>query len=122
MQISLPPAAIGRGDTTAVGNNQSGGPQGKIAQLQAKAAKIQEQINALTDPKEDNAPTDAQSAKLRQEQVKALQQQLAQVMAEIARLQAEAAKGDESVTKEKGSPSTVNTSNLPLNSTFSITV
>lgn len=122
MQISLPTAAISRGDTATVGNNQSGGPQGKISQLQAKAAKIQEQIDVLTDPKEDNTPDDAQSAKLRQEQIKVLQQQLAQVMAEIARLQAEAAKEDDSATEKKDSPGTTNTTNLPLTSTFSITV
>lgn len=122
MQVFQSSATISRSDMATVGNHQSGGPQGKITQLQAKAAKIQEQINVLTDPKEDNTPSDAQSARLRQEQIKVLQQQLAQVMAEIARLQAEAAKEDNSATEKKDSPGTANTNNLPLTSTLSITV
>jgi len=123
MQVSLSSAAISRGDTSSIGNNQSAEPQGKIAQLEAKAAKIREQIESLANPKDEDAAGDAQSAKLRQEQIKVLQQQLALIMAEIARLQAEAAKKEESAGKEQAAPSTAATaSNLPMNSTFSITV
>ncbi|HEH9417411.1 TPA: FlxA-like family protein [Aeromonas sobria] len=122
MQVSLSSAAIGRGDTASIGGSQSGEPQGKIAQLEAKAAKIREQIKALADKKEEG-PADPQAAKAQQEQIKVLQQQLEMIMAEIARLQAEATKKEESTSKEQAAPSTTATaSNLPMNSTFSITV
>ncbi len=43
-------------------------------------------------------------------------------MAEIARLQAEAAKKEEPAHKRPEAPAAVNSDNLPMNSTFSITV
>ena len=122
MQVPLPSAAIGRSDTASTGSRASGDPQSRIAQLEAKSAKIREQIKALTDKKDESAATDPQSAKAQQEQIKILQQQLELIMAEIARLQAEAAKKDESANKRQEAPAAANPDNLPMNSTFSITV
>lgn len=121
MQIYIPTSAIGRVDPAA-GNDKTGEPQGKIAQLQAKADKIQKQINALLNPTDENTPNDKESAELRKEQIKVLQQQLVMVMAEIARLQADEAKGDEPVPQEQETPTSTNSTSLPMNSTFSITV
>ena len=122
MQMSLPPAAIGRGDTASVGGSQSNEPQGKIAKLEAKAAKIRKQITALANNNEEGG-TDPQAIKARKEQIKILQQQLAMLMAEIARLRADAAKQDDAASQEQAAPSTpAPTSSLPMNSTFSITV
>jgi len=121
MQIHMPPSAIGRAEPAA-NSDKAGEPQGKIAQLQAKADKIQKQISVLTKPYGDDVPTDKESAKLRQEQVKILLQQLALVMAEIARLKADAAKKEEPVGQEQATPPASTANNLPMNSTFSITV
>ncbi|WP_239693843.1 FlxA-like family protein [Aeromonas sp. FDAARGOS 1410] len=89
--------------------------------MQAKAAKIQKQINSLLKP-DENAPNDKESAKLRQDQIKVLQQQLAMIMVEIARLQADKAKGDEPAPQEQGTPAATDRTTLPLNSTFTIKV
>ncbi|WP_321150759.1 FlxA-like family protein [Aeromonas jandaei] len=120
MKIYMPPSAIGRVDPAA-GSDKSGEPPGKIAQLQAKAAKIQKQINSLLKP-DENAQDDKESAKLRQDLIKVLQLQLAMIMAEIARLQSDKAKGDEPAPQEQGTPVATDRTTLLLNSTFTIKV
>ncbi|ELM3719358.1 hypothetical protein RYR53_002428 [Aeromonas hydrophila] len=123
MQVSLPSSAISRPDAYT----KSDEPQGRVAQLEAKAAKIREHLKELTSQKEDNEKADPQAEKARQDHMNMLRQQLEQIMAEIARLRAEEARTGEPIAGEsQATPAVANASPipnvLPPNSTFSIRV